>query len=48
MRPTQILTKLCHNYKLTTPSYDNKGHVSIEGMTFTGDAEVESEHGKHA
>ena len=45
MRPTQILNRLCQKSKLGVPSFDQKGHVTIDGVTFTGEANVENQHG---
>ena len=45
MRPTQILNRLCQQNNLSTPNYNNKGTVTIEGISFKGQVNIESEHG---
>ena len=44
MKPSQILAKLCRDYKIKPPSY-SAGKVRVAGKTYTGSSELEDENG---
>jgi hypothetical protein len=44
-KPTQILAKLCKDYKVDGPSYSH-GKVRVGNRVFTGPMEIEDENGK--
>ena len=44
MKPTQILAKLCRDYKIKNPQY-SAGKVRVGGKSYTGSSELEDENG---
>lgn len=46
MKPTQIVTKLCHKHKITPPTYGRNGEVSISGRTYRAEKKIENEQGQ--